>query len=73
LHEETKGYRAELQEEGAKQSTSVPQAMEANARQLEDILVRANGVSERLEQHAARIETVQQQAVTGSSRNSMKS
>jgi len=43
----------------------VREAMEANARQLEDILVRANGVSERLEQHAARIERVQQQAVTG--------
>ena len=65
LHEETKGLRAELQEEGAKQSACVREAMEAHTRQLEDILARANNVSERLEQHAVRIETVQQQAVTG--------
>jgi len=65
LHEETQGLRAELQEEGAKQSTSVREAMEAHGRQLEEILVRANSVSDRLEQHAARIETVQQQAVDG--------
>jgi len=65
LHEQTKGLRTELQEEGAKQSASVREAMEAHSRQLEDVLVRANSVSERLEQHAARIETVQQQAVAG--------
>jgi len=65
LHEQTKGLRAELQEEGTRQSASVREAIEAHTRQLEDILGRANSVSERLEQHAARIETVQQQAVDG--------
>ena len=65
LHEQTKGLRAELQEEGTRQSASVREAIEAHTRQLGDILGRANSVSERLEQHAARIETVQQQAVDG--------
>src|SRR5271157_2299068 len=65
LQEETKGLHAELQEEGAKQSASVREAMEAHTQQLEEAVARANSVSERLEQHAARIETVQQQAVTG--------
>ena len=65
LREETKGLRAELQEEGSKQSTSVREALEAQTRQWEEILARANSVSERLDQHAARIETIQQQAVGG--------
>jgi len=65
LHEEAEGLRAGLQEEGTKQSTSVREAMEAHTRQLEEIVGHANSVSERLEQHAARMETVQQQAVTG--------
>jgi len=64
LREQTQNYRAQLQEEGAKQSASVREAMEAHARQLEDVVARASTASERLEEHTARIETLQQQAVT---------
>jgi len=65
LREETQGLRAGLQEEGARQSVSVREALEAHTRQLEEIVARADSVSERLDQHAARMETVQQQAVEG--------
>ncbi len=63
LREETQGLRAGLQEEGARQSASVREALEAHTSQLEEIVTRANSVSERLDQHAVRIEGVQQQAV----------
>jgi archaellum component FlaC len=65
LQEETQVLRAGLQEEGARQGASVRETMQAHTRQLEDMLARTDSVSEQLEQHAARIETVQQQAVEG--------
>jgi hypothetical protein len=65
LREETQGLRTGLQEEGARQSASVREALDAHTRQLEEIVARANSVSERLDQHAARMEGVQQQAVEG--------
>ena len=64
LREEAGRLRKELEEEGARQSASVREALEAHSRQLEDTLTRADGAAERLEQHAARAETVQQQAIT---------
>jgi hypothetical protein len=65
LHEHGQGLRKGLEEEGAKQTTSVHEAFEARTRQLEETLARANSAAERMEQHAARVETVQQQAFSG--------
>jgi hypothetical protein len=65
LQEQANRLREELKQEGAAQSASVLGSLGEHAKQLEEVLVRANQATERLEQYAARIETVQQEAISG--------
>jgi hypothetical protein len=65
LQEKTRNLRAEILEEGQKQSAAVRAALEVHSKELEEGLARANQATERLEQYASRIETVQQQAING--------
>jgi len=65
LQEQANRLREELKQEGAAQSESVMGALGEHAKQLEEVLARANQATERLEQYAARIETVQQEAISG--------
>ncbi len=65
LQEHAQNLRQELKQESQEQSTSVAESLAEKTRQLEETLVRANQATERLEQYAARIETVQQQAIGG--------
>lgn len=65
LKEQAKELEQHLEEKGARQAESVKEALQSQAQQLEETLSRANETSEKLEQHAGRIETVQQQAVSG--------
>ena len=67
--EELKEYAEELQQEleekGEKQAESLKQAFQSQVKQLEETLSRASATTEKVEQHALRFETVQQQAVSG--------
>ena len=65
LQEHTQQLREELKQESAAQSTTVLGTLGEQTRQLEETLARANQATERLEQFAARIEGVQQQAISG--------
>src|SRR5271165_2769486 len=65
LQEKARNLREEILEEGRKQSAAVQAALEAQSKQLEETLAQANQARERLEQYAGRIETVQQQAISG--------
>ena len=65
LQEKARNLHQEILEAGQKQSAAVQAVLEAQSKQLEDTLARANQASERLEQFASRIEAVQQQAITG--------
>jgi hypothetical protein len=65
LKELARELRRELEEEGAKQSTTVRETVETQAQKLEEALAKTKEVTERLEQFPARIETVQHQAVSG--------
>lgn len=65
LHEHALGLREQLKQESAAQSTTLAESLSEKTRQLEETLARANQATERLEQYAARIETVQQQAIGG--------
>lgn len=65
LQEKARNLHQEILEAGQKQSAAVQAAFEAQSKQLEDTLARANQASERLEQFAGRVEAVQQQAITG--------
>ncbi len=65
LKEQTNELRTELREEGAKQSSAVRESLESHTKHIEETVARANQAAERLEQFAARIETVQQQAIGG--------
>jgi hypothetical protein len=65
LQEQTQQLREELKQESAAQSTTVLGSLGEQTRQLEETLARANQATERLEQFAARIESVQQQAISG--------
>jgi len=65
LQQKARNLHQEILEAGQKQSAAVQAAFEAQSKQLEDTLARANQASERLEQFAGRVEAVQQQAMTG--------
>jgi hypothetical protein len=65
LQEHAQTLRQELQKESETQSSSVTQSLAEKTQQLEETLARANQATERLEQYASRIETVQQQAISG--------
>jgi hypothetical protein len=65
LQEKARNLQQEILDAGQTQSAAVQTALEAQSKQLEDTLARANQATERLEQFAGRIETVQQQAITG--------
>jgi hypothetical protein len=65
LQEQTQQLREELKQESAAQSTTVLGSLGEQTRQLEETLARANQATERLEQFAARIEGVQQHAISG--------
>jgi hypothetical protein len=65
LQEKARNLHQEILEAGQKQSAALQAAFEAQSKQLEDTLARANQASERLEQFAGRVEAVQQQAITG--------
>jgi hypothetical protein len=63
LQEQTQQLREELKQESAAQGATVLGSLGEQTRQLEETLARANQATERLEQFAARIEGVQQQAI----------
>jgi len=65
LQEHTQQLREELKQESEAQSTTVLGSLGEQTRQLEETLARAHQATERLEQFAARIEGVQQQAIGG--------
>ena len=65
LQEKARNLREEILEEGRKQSAAVQAALEAQSKQLEETLAQATQATEGLEQYAQRIETVQQQAISG--------
>jgi len=65
LQEHAQALRQELQKESETQSSTMAQSLAERTRQLEETLARANQATERLEQYASRIETVQQQAISG--------
>jgi hypothetical protein len=65
LREQTQQLREELKQESAAQSTTVLGSLGEQTRQLEETLARVNQATERLEQFAAGIEGVQQQAISG--------
>ncbi|HEY1483461.1 MAG TPA: hypothetical protein VGF19_12085 [Candidatus Acidoferrum sp.] len=65
LKEQTNELRTELREEASKQSSAVRESFESHTKHIEETVARANQAAERLEQFAARIETVQQQAIGG--------
>jgi len=65
LQEHAQSLREQLKQESAAHGTTLAESLADKTRQLEDTLVRANQATERLEQYAARIETVQQQAISG--------
>jgi hypothetical protein len=65
LEEHANRLREELKQEGLAQSASVMGALGEHAKQLEEALARANQATEHLEQYAVRIETVQQEAISG--------
>jgi hypothetical protein len=65
LQEKVRHMQAELLEAGQQQSAAARETLEAQARQLDEALERANQATARLEQFAGRIETVQQQAISG--------
>src|SRR5271165_2288125 len=65
LQEQTNRLREELKQEAAAQSSSVTGSLGDKTKELEETLARANQATERLEQFAGRIETVQQQAIGG--------
>ena len=57
--------RKQLEEEGAKQTAALQEATESRGLRLAEMLARTEETTERLEQYPNRIETVQQQAVSG--------
>jgi hypothetical protein len=65
LKEKAKNLRSELKEESEKQSEGLRESLAATAQQLEETLARANQANERLENQSGRMETVQQQALSG--------
>jgi len=65
LHEQTESLRQELKQTSEAQASSAAEALAEKTQRLEETLARANQATERLEQYASRIETVQQQAING--------
>jgi hypothetical protein len=65
LQEHAQNLREQLKQESAAQGKTLAESLAEKTRQLEETLARANQATERLEQYAARIETVQQQAISG--------
>ncbi len=65
LHEKAKNLHAEFREESEKQSAALRHSLEDRSQQLEETLARATRATEKLENYAGRIETVQQQALNG--------
>ncbi len=65
LRERAKSLREEFQEESEKQSAALRQSLELRSQQLEETLARASQATDKLEHYAQRIETVQQQAISG--------
>ena len=65
LTEHAVELQRELEEKGERQAESFKHAFESQVKQLEETLSRASATTEKLEQHAGRFETVQQQAVSG--------
>jgi hypothetical protein len=65
LKEHAEELRQELEEKAETQAESLKHAFQSQVRQLEETLSRASATTEKLEQHAGRFETVQQQAVSG--------
>ena len=57
--------RRQLEEDGARQSSGMREALRAQAERLEEALTRAKETAERLEQYPGRIATVQHDAVSG--------
>jgi len=65
LKKYTRDLRKEVEEEGLKQNSAVRETLETQTKRIEETLAQAKEATERLEQLPARIETVQQQAVSG--------
>ncbi|HXY01313.1 MAG TPA: hypothetical protein VEI54_10355 [Candidatus Limnocylindrales bacterium] len=65
LKQLTQELQKQLEEAGSRQSSLTKEEREAQTKRLEEVLVRAQEISLRLEKHAGLIEAVQQQAVEG--------
>lgn len=65
LKQYTQELRRQVEEEGAKQGSSVQESLEAQGKRLEEVLAQAREATERLELLPSRIETVEQQAING--------
>jgi len=65
LLEQSKNLRTEFLDEGTKQNAILRETLAEQAKHLEETLGRAKEATERLEQIAPRIETVQRQALDG--------
>jgi hypothetical protein len=65
LKEHAEELQQELEEKGERQAESLKQTFQSQVKQLEETLSRASATTEKVEQHALRFETVQQQAVSG--------
>jgi hypothetical protein len=65
LAQKAQELRKQLEDESAKQTAVAREEQEAKSRKLDEALNRAQELGEKLDEHAGRIETVQQQAVTG--------
>ncbi|HEY2119365.1 MAG TPA: hypothetical protein VGH37_09295 [Candidatus Acidoferrum sp.] len=63
--EKAKTLRSEVLDEVEKKSAAQLEMIEVRSRQLEETLQRANQATEKLEHYAGRMETVQQQALSG--------
>jgi hypothetical protein len=59
------GLRKQIEEEGTKQSGALREALDVQTHKLEETLARTKETAERLEQFPTRIESAQQQAISG--------
>lgn len=61
----TQELRKQIEEEGSRQTGSIHESLETQAKRLEETLTQAKEAAERLEQLPVRLETVQQQSIAG--------
>jgi hypothetical protein len=65
LTEVAQSLREQIEEEGTKQSSALREALDVQTHKLEETLARTQQAADRLEQFPTRIESAQQQAISG--------